>query len=166
MRRGLAKQNRNGTEEKMTPYSNLTWIEVPSDPRQLANEIWHFSQFFILKQDDAWPTSHNISCDFLTQRLTFFLNSSLLSLHSFCNNTSHQRKFKILIWKPFIKRKVSFEKSIASPGKVFVCLVREETNNKFRRSFISLTKSDGDKHKISYHIRIKYLLQLWLVIIK
>lgn len=30
---------------------------------------------------------HSISCERLTHRPTFFLNSSLLSLHSFCNQT-------------------------------------------------------------------------------
>jgi hypothetical protein len=33
---------------------------------------------------------HNISCDFLTHRLTFFLNSSLLSLHCFWSYTVQQ----------------------------------------------------------------------------
>ena len=31
--------------------------------------------------------NHSISCDLLTQRLTFFLNSALLSLHSFAAST-------------------------------------------------------------------------------
>lgn len=35
----------------------------------------------------GWRPCHSISCDRLTHRPTFFLNSSLLSLHSFCNYT-------------------------------------------------------------------------------
>ena len=31
--------------------------------------------------------AHSISCDFLTQRLTFFLNPALFSLHSFAAST-------------------------------------------------------------------------------
>lgn len=37
------------------------------------------------------------SCDFLTHRPTFFLNSSLCSLHSFCNNIS-MAKQSINLW--------------------------------------------------------------------
>ena len=35
--------------------------------------------------------AHNISCDFLTHRPTFFLKSSLLSLHSFCKIKCQKR---------------------------------------------------------------------------
>ncbi|XP_035546019.1 uncharacterized protein LOC108988845 [Juglans regia] len=81
--------------------------------RRKSRGFWHSSRVVEVASDlclscatndtlDSWfyavygcqrghKMDYNISCDFLTHLLTFFLKSSLLSLHSFC-------KYKMQTW--------------------------------------------------------------------
>lgn len=56
----------------------------PSSPHTIKSR--HFPYKHIGREKkECLQLVYNISCDLLTQRPTFFLKSSLLSLHSFCN---------------------------------------------------------------------------------
>jgi len=69
------------------PMPFLYAATVTGEPIHYTLYVLHFTKS---SMRGGSPTNHSISCDFLTHRLTFFLKSSLLSLHSFCNTISYR----------------------------------------------------------------------------